>query len=589
MNFNFPHLTIDRDSLPKWVVKGNTQFHNQHCGPAETAKDILTNFSITGYSFKDFIEENSEFCANLTPQVIWDWTNKLSDDFLEEIISYKKDLIQIPWSVGFSTESEEIQRKVFIEFTHKAHAKNLKVCAYFSLTNIFWKDAFAKEPFLKNLIAKNSKGEPITYGYFQSRYLACVSRPEWLDYVKNKVKMSIEQADVDAVYFDNLNAPCTCKICRQHFAEFTKKQGKGKLVPPRIKKRMPQKVRQCKEEIEVIISEQMQQQNFNARKHVMPRDYLWNRFQALRVTEALKEIRDYAFSLKKPLGFSANNHLEPHVNDVCNIIYSQDTRLPGKDWSNIPILRYLENDTEGWKQHITNHQLPAGHDPRLSMAEAMAYQGNPYQIIYKPYNLFYKNHPDLFTNLESTAKIGVFVEYPKGKMQSLQPLGLNNIQYDVICPDKWKTIDLEKYEVLVLTDTEMADKKLLKTLDELNSKGITIIKLDSNDKQEIFQEKIDLMKRVQNRMWEIQAPYGIATNLLYKVESDKYIMTLINYNQKPVGPVRIKLNAPSLKFDKLLLHSPDLDISPVNIVSSNNEFFLNKIDIFAIAELCNRI
>lgn len=564
---------VARESLPEWVCKGQTQFHNQHAGPAETAKDILFHFTTIGYDFNKLMEADSEFCARLTPQVIWNWTNALSDNFLSEMKSIGKNLIQVPWSVGFSTDSEAIQRKVVTEFTQKAHRSNIKICAYFSLTNIFWKDAYEKEPFLKDLTARFSDGKTVLYGYSQARHLACINHPEWLDYLAAKVKSAIIEGKVDAIYFDNLSATCRCDICQSLFGDFTEKHSGTRYEIPVLKQYYPANVKQ-EVEVEVELSEKAQSESDTENRS---RDYLWKIFQADRITKALLYLREFAFKLKYPLGFSANNHLLHFVNDVCNIIYSQDTKLPGETWSNIPYLRYLEGDCDSWKQQITNHPLN-GHDPRLSMAEAMAFQSYPYNAVYPDYNCFYSAFPELFSEIANMSEIAVIQEHPKRHPYYLQPLGFQNYQYEVIILSKWHNADFNKYKVIILPDLEAIDTELRNSLETYEQNGGKVImtgmnryvndfgnikynipdsrkRIDFNDKMsdDILAE---LNISVGEKLIEIESDCLLVVNVLQKNNSKEVLTHIVNYSKKTCGPVIIKLRN-DIVFSKAEIYSPD--------------------------------
>ncbi len=599
---NFPAFSVGRHTLPGWVVKGHTQFQNQHSGPAETAKAILTQFSTVGFSFDDLMEAGQDFCGSLTPAVIWELTNKLSDDFLDDMEKLGKDIIQIPWSVGFSVKSEQIQREFFIDFSARARQRGIKVCAYLSLRNIFWKDAFEHEPFLKDVVACYSGGAPHLYGYSQSRYIACLEHPLWLDYIKQKVRMAIEQADVETIYFDNLGGHCACSLCRESFAEFTRNCIGKALAIPEVKQVLPRKVRE-RQEVEVVFAEnEAKQKPADDQNHGL--DYLWRRFKSWQNAKALGDIRDSAFRLKCPLGFSANNHLEPFINDVCNIIYSQDPRLPGSNRDNISILRYLEADTDGWKQQITNHVMPSGHDPRLSMAEAMAFQGYPYYITHKDYNRFYRDHPELFTGLNSIANVAVLMEYP-GRDGNLSALGMNNIMYDVIKTDKWDEKRLSKYEVLVVADLAAVSNELMGALRRTADTGIMVVMTGKSGKFGAFgQPRSDNETEASNFVYsheiidrqltkkitkahtppvEIDCSSRVAANLLRKNTSG-YVLNLVNYDEKKIGPVSIRLGTPGGEhFNLAKVYSPDAPGMELTINKNpDGTFILENMEIFSI-------
>jgi hypothetical protein len=601
MGKKYPSYAVSRE-LPGWVKKGQTQFQNYHAGPAEVAKGILTQSSTVGQGFDELMAANGLFCGRLTPELIWERATKYSEAFLDEMRALGKTLIQVNWSCGFSTQSEAIQRQIVTEFTRKAHQRGMRICAYLSLTNIFWKDALEHEPHLGNMLARYSDGRPHLYAYSRARHLACVNQPGWLDYLKNKVRMVIEEADVDAVYFDNLVGACACERCKGLFAEFTERLvGKGYELPA-IEQELPPAVKREGEE-EARLAEEAGRERRGGEEGFC-RDYLHRRFVAHRWAEALKELRDYAFGLKFPLAFSANNHLYPFVNDVCNVLYSQDTRTPGPLWSNIPLLRYLAADSDGWKPVVTNHAL-GDSDPRLSMAEAIAFQSYPYGINHRPYNLFYQAHPELFSEVEAVAKIGVIMEWPRRRPHYLQPLALSNLLYEVIVLDKWSGADLDKYEVILLPDLEAVSDELLVALQAFAAKQGTVIATGMSGSYDEFgrrrasrlsrsggrvenesrleRELVERTRQASNpQCVEVDGPPLVVVNLVRKTDDSAYVLHAINYSGSPAGPVKVRIRVPNRALTHAMLFSPDESAEGKRLpLADGTSVSLDKVDVYS--------
>lgn len=594
----YPTYTISPE-LPDWVRKGRTQFHNQHAGPAEVAKGVLTRWSSAGYTPAELAEAPGVFGGEIAPDTVWDWSTKYSDHFLDEMRALGKTLIQVNWSCGFSVAGEAVQREIVTEFTRKAHERDMRICAYLSLTNIFWKEAFAQEPHLESWLARYSNGDPHLYGNSQARYLACVNRPGWTEYLKGKMRMAIEDAGVGHVYFDNVFADCACELCEEGFADFTERLvGTRHALPPI-------ELRSSRGEFSEPESEAQRQASLSEVE--LGRGYLHRRYMAHRLADALKELRDHAFSLKFPIAFSANNHLYPFINDVCNVLYSQDTRPPGPDWSNIPLLRYLHGDSDGWKPVVTNHQLQ-GADPRLSMAEAMAFQSYPYGIVRAPYNHFYRDHPELFTEVEPVAKIAVALEWPRRRPYYLQPLGRANLLYEVIVLDKWRKADLAKYDVILLPDLEAVSDGLLDALRTYESAGGTVVATGMSTSYDSFGRRSDaafgriettvsLDSRIADETLarirsasdpqpiEVDGPPPVAANLVRKEDGSAHIVHLLNYGDAPTGPVSVRVNVGS-RFTTATAFSPDGPASTRELTPTGGvSFSLGELDVYSVVRL----
>jgi len=74
----YPVYNVSRE-LPDWLVRGRTQFQNWHAGPVEVAKGVLT-FALgrgTNEGWRDH-----HFSGGITTNIVWQWTNTYSDDFL---------------------------------------------------------------------------------------------------------------------------------------------------------------------------------------------------------------------------------------------------------------------------------------------------------------------------------------------------------------------------------------------------------------------------------------------------------------------------------------------------------------------------
>ncbi len=593
-----PVFTVSRE-LPGWVQKGNTQYHNRHGGPAEVAKNVLTQWSIVGLTSEELTRDGGIFSGDITPDVVVDWGMAYSDRFLDEMAALGKTQVQVNWSCGFSLEGEAIQRDIVTEFARKARRRGIHICAYMSLTNIFWKEAFQREPELEGYLARYTDGSPHLYGNSQARYLACVNQPEWLEYLKNKMRLAIEGAQVDHVYFDNIFADCACDLCVAGFADYTQHLLGEALDLPQIE--LPSTKR-------LYLETNVDVHSSTADDDSRRRRYLHRRYLAWRLAEALKELRDYAFTLKFPLAFSANNHLYPFINDVSNVLYSQDTRVPGPEWSNIPLCRYLDSDSDGWKPVVTNHQLGDA-DPRLSMAEAMAFQSYPYQITHQPYNLFYRDHPELFTEVEPVAKIGVLLEWPRRRPYYLMPLGFANLMYEVVLLEKWSRRRLDRYDVILLPDLEAVSDELfeaLKTYSEgrgtVVCTGASTLYDESGSRRDQPMERVeeavgsdsrigadtlDLIRAASDpQPIEVAAPANVVANLVRRAAGTQYIVHLVNYGDSLAGPVHVRLNTPDRTFGRATALSPDSPTLTTELeLSDGASFSVDTVEVYSIVAL----
>lgn len=590
--------------LPAWAERGKTQFHNRHGGPAEVAKNVLSWMALRDHSFDDLMKNGNLFSAKLTPDVIWGWTNAYTEKFLDELADIGIGLLQVTWSCGFSLESESRQRDILVEFIEKAHARNIRICAYLSLTNIFWKDAFSQKPELEQIVARHTDGSPVLYGYCEARYLACVNQPAWLEHLKEPMRLALTVGNADAVYFDNLSANCVCDTCNQLFQSFTNDFAGKPFAPPES---LPLRFTHEQEdrEIEVhLATEQNLSRSVEADER--SRDYLWRRFQAHQITEILKQLREEAVKIKPDIAFSANNHLLPEVNNVCNVIYSQDTRLPGAEWDNIYWLRYLGAESEGWKPVVTNHPCPEGHDPRLSIAEALAFGSFPYGITYVPYNHFFRDNPDLFTGLQPIADLAVIAEYPRRHFRYLDDLGRGNILYHVLLPGQVTAEKLSAYAAVLVADLEAMTEALRTALNEYErSGGIVLLSgasgcfdacayphpdAPSGEREEVVPDtKLDsnILGRIKAvaapQVLEVKAPDGVVANLFSKADNSGYVLHMINYLEEKATDISLRVCVNGQPCQDACLYSPDMGDYSVSLEANSDGWLLiPELEIYSI-------
>lgn len=115
------------------------------------------------------------------------------------------------WSWGWSIPTERPQWRELAQYITECHRHNIQVMAYMSGASMYWADMFAHHPESRDwLLIRN--GNPVPYGaglypkdrgWYVSRYMADISKPAWVDFMKLRIAAAVE-AGADAVYLDNL-------------------------------------------------------------------------------------------------------------------------------------------------------------------------------------------------------------------------------------------------------------------------------------------------------------------------------------------------------------------------------------------------
>jgi len=107
----------------------------------------------------------------------------------------------VTWSVGFSHETESRQWEQLRTYVSECHRNGIRVAAYLSIANIFWQDIFHFHPASRGWVDLLDDGSPRYYS-FPHRYMARISHPGWLEYVRKRVRAALD-AEVDSFWIDN--------------------------------------------------------------------------------------------------------------------------------------------------------------------------------------------------------------------------------------------------------------------------------------------------------------------------------------------------------------------------------------------------
>ncbi len=100
----------------------------------------------------------------------------------------------------------------------------LKRQPYICSKTIWWRSELPKAPQLEQcLIVKPDGSRVLLYGNAE-RYGGCYSSPVWLDYMKARIRATLNDGygKVDSIFFDNASDyDCYCPVCREKFRAFT--------------------------------------------------------------------------------------------------------------------------------------------------------------------------------------------------------------------------------------------------------------------------------------------------------------------------------------------------------------------------------
>lgn len=95
---------------------------------------------------------------------------------------------------------------------------------YICSQTVWWRREYEQTPALTEAVRLGLDGKPIIIYNNPERHCGCYNRPFWLEYMKQRVKNTIEGSGghVESIFFDNpLPYDCYCPECRDGFARFS--------------------------------------------------------------------------------------------------------------------------------------------------------------------------------------------------------------------------------------------------------------------------------------------------------------------------------------------------------------------------------
>lgn len=619
---------MESKNLPKWAERGNFRYARMDGGPIEVHKAL-----VSGWDYMEF-PINSYAC-----NIAYDG-DRLIDIIKDAYVNW----IWITWSVGFSWETEEIQREIAKKFIAKCHKNNIKVTSYHSLANVFIKDYEKFNPKIRSWIQKKKNGKLYTYGAVRSdkegqRYLVCINNPNWKKHIKKTVKSAVE-AGVDAIYFDNCYISCYCNICNKKFKLHTKKL-LGK---------------------EYNLSKQI---NANDRLKGSQAQQINDDFFSMQIADFLREIKNHVSKVNKNILLYSNAHERIIFDEAGDYTLSEDCAIPNYDSKNgytinSGILRYLYADGGADKPNkVGLHQLPWSMAYiaqvnlsemildidvfKLSIAESACYGSSFYftpegifltklmlndKLVVETwkkmgeYNKFLEENSQYYNRLYQEAKIVFIVDTIRDKIDFFQYISENKIIFEIIPIEYFNNINIiSKFKVIIPTQTKALSAKQVNILNKYqNNKGKIIgidpigthnevyAKRNKRDIEEIFKNKesilftdgiqgimktksskqkfIDILTKAEEEpIIEIDKNLPVIPNIMSSDKKRIKVIHLLNYSKKKINNIKIKLNNINVDKNSLSVISPDnVKKNLLNFKNTGNsiEFTLSEIHIYSL-------
>jgi hypothetical protein len=174
-------------TVPAWLQIGKFRSARWDGGPIEAAKGSLSGW--------DHYKEDDPLQML---EATRDWYSPRTIDFLKVA---HLNWAWVTWSNGFSPKTELEQTKILSEYISLCHQNHVRVAAYISIGNMFWKDMFEHLPASIAWVKRDYTGAPLFYSR-PNRYMADITNPGWMDLQKKRVGDAVK-AGADALWIDN--------------------------------------------------------------------------------------------------------------------------------------------------------------------------------------------------------------------------------------------------------------------------------------------------------------------------------------------------------------------------------------------------
>jgi hypothetical protein len=157
-----------------------------------------------------------------------EWRADISDKTVRTLLNNGVNLIIMSLYKGAGLKAEARDIEAAREFIGIAHRRGLRVGGYVGGT-LLYEMLELEEPSSKDWKQIDEFGHPIYYAETGQtfRYMACRNNPGYLAYIKDVLRVGVQDLGVDMIHFDQMiwgSAPasCHCDHCRKQFREFLK-------------------------------------------------------------------------------------------------------------------------------------------------------------------------------------------------------------------------------------------------------------------------------------------------------------------------------------------------------------------------------
>jgi hypothetical protein len=178
---------LDPATVPSWFEMGKYRSARWDGGPIEAEKGVLSGW-------QNYTPDDPRQVLEATR----DWYNPKTIGFLK---TAHINWAWVTWSNGFSPETEKKQWALVRDYIALCHKSGIRVTAYMSIGNMFWKDMFEHLPASIAWVDRLPDGSPRFYSR-PNRYMADITNPQWLELERKRAEAAV-RAGADALWIDN--------------------------------------------------------------------------------------------------------------------------------------------------------------------------------------------------------------------------------------------------------------------------------------------------------------------------------------------------------------------------------------------------
>ena len=424
----------------------------------------------------------------------------------EEVIRHLKDqgveVFHTHLYKGFGMAAEKAEMEDARRTAAIAHRHGLKVDSYVQWNTLAYETFFAEEPRAKDWVQRDAAGQPIllTYGFEQSwRYRPCFTNPNYLEYLKRVVRYAVEEVKTDFIHFDNFDLnpepdSCHCDYCTRGFREFLK----AKYAPAVRRERFGF------ENLDYVNPPLWNLQNPPQKMEAIrdPVIQEWIAFRCHVMSEALRQMAEYARSLNPEVAIEVNPHGITGGNRAweAGLDHTQFLKWTDAFWTEEPNEPGLEEDgrlitrIRSYKlaRAFRNILLAYVAGDKVALAECLAFDQtigyvgeDPLQSETLRFLRFYREHRDLYKATEDDATVAVLRSYPSityhnaraqlGAILVEQALIQSQIPFRLIFDEH--LANLSRYKVLILPDSQCLSDTQLAAIRSFVNKGGGVVAL----------------------------------------------------------------------------------------------------------------